>query len=310
MFSEYENGKQPGTAWYATGAQARQPEPGGEVLAEGIPVGLNSTAQPVTVNGIRLFTGLRSDPFFADVEGALHGFVWTGHDDFADNNVDSIRAGGTRRHARQPGDRRLGLDQPLPRRRHPGATGPRREPDHQPVHQPRRPEEPVQLFAKPANDATNYLDPWSEILRATAATNPTQAKAAALQVLPDILHYDRTQPATYPNGRVLTDDVYSLRFAWLTNGKVPSPASSPTTTCWPTTPTSARRTPSRQMARGSPGRAPRSARRAWQRAGWCVGLFPFRPEALLSQGLVELARDLMSSLANTLPRSTPRCGRR
>jgi pimeloyl-ACP methyl ester carboxylesterase len=32
---------------------------------------------------------------------------------------------------------------------------------------------------------------------------------------------DRTQPATYPNGRILTDDVYSLRFAWLTNGKVP-----------------------------------------------------------------------------------------
>jgi hypothetical protein len=46
-------------------------------------------------------------------------------------------------------------------------------------------------------------------------------KAAALQVLPDILHYDRTKPATYPNGRVPTDDVYSIRFAWLTNGKVP-----------------------------------------------------------------------------------------
>jgi hypothetical protein len=26
----------------------------------------------------------------ADVEGALHGLVWTGHDDFAENNVDSI----------------------------------------------------------------------------------------------------------------------------------------------------------------------------------------------------------------------------
>ena len=36
---------------------------------------------------------------------------------------------------------------------------------------------------------------------------------AAVQVLPDILHYYRTQPATYPNGRIPTDDVYSLRFA-------------------------------------------------------------------------------------------------
>jgi hypothetical protein len=30
-----------------------------------------------------------------------------------------------------------------------------------------------------------------------------------------------TMAAAYPNGRALTDDVYSLRFAWLTNGKVP-----------------------------------------------------------------------------------------
>ena len=26
-------------------------------------------------------------------------------------------------------------------------------------------------------------------------------------------------PAAYPNGRALTDDVFSVRFAWLTNGK-------------------------------------------------------------------------------------------
>jgi hypothetical protein len=42
-----------------------------------------------------------------------------------------------------------------------------------------------------------------------------------MHVLPDILHYDRTKPAAYPNGRVLTDDVFSLRFSWLTYGKVP-----------------------------------------------------------------------------------------
>jgi hypothetical protein len=28
--------------------------------------------------------------------------------------------------------------------------------------------------------------------------------------------------ASYPNGRVPTDDVYSARFAWLTNGQVTS----------------------------------------------------------------------------------------
>jgi hypothetical protein len=29
------------------------------------------------------------------------------------------------------------------------------------------------------------------------------------------------RPASYPNGRVPTNDVYSYRFAWLTHGKVP-----------------------------------------------------------------------------------------
>jgi hypothetical protein len=72
---------------------------------------------------------------------------------------------------------------------------------------------------QPADDVANYLGPWSKILENSGYT-PDEARAAALTVLPDILRYDRTQPATYPNGRIPTDDVYSLRFAWLTHGKV------------------------------------------------------------------------------------------
>jgi hypothetical protein len=73
---------------------------------------------------------------------------------------------------------------------------------------------------QPADDVANYLGPWSKILE-SSGYSPQEARTAALQVLPDILSYDRSQPAAYPNGRVLTDDVYSMRFAWLTNGKVP-----------------------------------------------------------------------------------------
>jgi Domain of unknown function (DUF4331) len=73
---------------------------------------------------------------------------------------------------------------------------------------------------QPADDVANYLGPWSKILEGNGYT-PEEARAAAMQVLPDILHYDRTRPASYPNGRVPTDDVYSIRFAWLTHGKVP-----------------------------------------------------------------------------------------
>jgi hypothetical protein len=74
---------------------------------------------------------------------------------------------------------------------------------------------------QPADDVANYLGALSAILENVGGYTPEAARAAALQVLPDILRYDRTKPATYPNGRVLTDDVASLRYTWLTNGKVP-----------------------------------------------------------------------------------------
>jgi hypothetical protein len=40
-------------------------------------------------------------------------------------------------------------------------------------------------------------------------------------LLPDLLHYDPTRPASFPNnGRTLTDDVSGAFLAILTNGKV------------------------------------------------------------------------------------------
>ena len=221
VFSEYEDGKQTGSAWYATGAQSRQAEPGGEVLAEAIPVSFDGTAQPVQAGRIRLFAGLRSDPFFADVEGALHGFVWTGHDDFAGNNVSSLVL-------EVPADMLfagpvIGVWASISRRRGDGSLEQMDRGGNPTINPFINPDGEKNLFnsRQPADDVANYLEPWSKILENAGGYTPEAARAAALEVLPDILHYDRTQPATYPNGRIPTDDVYSMRFAWLTNGKVP-----------------------------------------------------------------------------------------
>jgi hypothetical protein len=221
-FSEYDNGRQTGTAWYATGADARQPGPAGQVLAENVPVSFDGTVRPVQVGGsgrIRLSAGLRSDPFFADVEGALHGFAWTGHDDFAANNVDSIALEVP---ADMLGGPVIGVWASISR----PSNGVLEQLDRggNPTINPFiNPDGEKNLFnsRQPADDIANYLELWSVILQNAGGYTTEQATAAALQVLPDILHYDRTQPATYPNGRILTDDVYSARFAWLTNGKVP-----------------------------------------------------------------------------------------
>jgi hypothetical protein len=225
VFSEYQDGKQTGTAWYATGPEARQPGPVGEVLAADIPVSFDGTTRPVQVDGpggIRLAAGLRSDPFFADVEGALHGFKWTGHDDFADNNVDSIAL-------EVPSDMLgsgpvIGVWASISRRRADGTLEQLDRGGNPTINPFINPDGEKNLFnsRQPADDVANYLEAWSKILQNAGGYPPEQARAAAMQVLPDILHYDRTKPAGYPNGRVLTDDVYSIRFAWLSNGKIPA----------------------------------------------------------------------------------------
>jgi hypothetical protein len=232
-FSQLEHGTQTGTAWYATGPQARQPEPAGQVLTSSLPVGFDAAAQPVQAGPVRLFAGVRSDPFFVDFEGTVHGFQWTGHDAFAGKNVQSIAL-------EVPNDllgagpmigvwatislRRDGLLVQMDRGGHP-TINPFLNPDG---------EKDLYNSRQPADDVANYLGPWSQLLQANSGYSPSpllqdrggyaspeQAKAAAMLVLPDILRYDRTQPAHYPNGRVPTDDVYSIRWAWLSNGKIP-----------------------------------------------------------------------------------------
>jgi energy-converting hydrogenase Eha subunit F len=71
---------------------------------------------------------------------------------------------------------------------------------------------------EPADDVTNYLQPLSQVLQQHGYP-PDEAKEAALTLLPDILYYDRTRPAHYPNGRVMTDDVFSTRMIFMVHGQ-------------------------------------------------------------------------------------------
>jgi signal transduction histidine kinase len=70
----------------------------------------------------------------------------------------------------------------------------------------------------PVDDVKNHLQPLSEALQRHGYP-PDEATATARTLLPDILHYDRTKPARYPNGRVMTDDVFSARMIFMTHGQ-------------------------------------------------------------------------------------------
>ena len=218
-FSQPSDGTQTATAYYATGSQARQAEPAGQVLIQDTPVGFDGTAQPVQAGRVLLFIGVRSDPFFADAEGALHGFQWTGNDTFAGKNVLSIVL-------EVPDDMLgpgpvIGVWATLSLRRD-GTLVQMDRGGHPTINPFINPDDAKDEFnsRQPVEDVANYLQPWSQLLQDKGGYSPDQARAAALTVLPDILTYNRAEPATYPNGRLLTDDVYSDRFAWLTNGQV------------------------------------------------------------------------------------------
>jgi hypothetical protein len=223
-FSPYTNGRQTATARYAAGPAAQTREPRGDILIQDTEVGFGATAMPVQAGRCRLFAGKRSDPFFADADGVLHwlidgqhgDFQWTGTDTFAGASILSI--------ALEVPDDMLG---PGPRLGTWITTSLRRDGTLVPMDREGNPSFNPILNADdikdqfnatdPADDVTNYQQPLSETLQRHGYP-PDEAAAAALTLLPDILHYDRTRPAHYPNGRVMTDDVFSARMIFMVHG--------------------------------------------------------------------------------------------
>jgi hypothetical protein len=224
-FSAAKDGRQTGTAYYATGSEAQTHEPRGDVLIEATEVSFDAMAAPVQAGRCRLFIGKRSDPFFADAEGVLHwlaagqagDFEWTGSDTFAGANILSIVL-------EVPNDM-LGHDPLI------GAWNTislRRDgmlvqmdragnPSFNPILNADDIKDEFNS-TDPVDDVKNYLQPLSEALQRHGYA-PDEATAAARTLLPDILHYDRTTPAHYPNGRVMTDDVFSARMIFMTHGR-------------------------------------------------------------------------------------------
>jgi hypothetical protein len=224
-FSQHDNGRQTGTAYYAIGSDAQTREPCGDTLIQATPVGFDATATPVQAGPCRLFIGKRSDPFFADADGILHwlldgatgDFEWTGKDTFADANIYSIAL-------EAPNDllgagpgigvwittslRRGGTLVPMDREGNPSFN---------PILNPNGVKDEFNA-TDPVHDVKNYLQPLSGTLQQHGYP-PDEAAAAARTLLPDILHYDRTRPAHYPNGRVMTDDVFSTRMIFMVHGQ-------------------------------------------------------------------------------------------
>jgi hypothetical protein len=77
--------------------------------------------------------------------------------------------------------------------------------------------------SEPVNDRARWTDQFVHLMGHTGNYTRAEASAAidADRVLPDMLHFDPSKPAKYPNGRSFTDDVIDHRLAFLSKGDIP-----------------------------------------------------------------------------------------
>ena len=76
------------------------------------------------------------------------------------------------------------------------------------------------LAGEPVDDA-RFVPVFAHVLEHAGGYTPTEARRVARTLLPDMLSYDPTRPASFPtNGRTLSDDAADAFLAVFTNGKV------------------------------------------------------------------------------------------
>jgi Domain of unknown function (DUF4331) len=215
-FSAFEERAQSATLRRVDGPQAAGTGDGGQVIVDGAPVSTGREARITQAGDTRFFAGWRSDPFFCDVEGAKNNLQFTGDDFFADKDVCSI--------VLEIPNSALGAKEVRlwARTLTPGAGG------WIQVERGARPAQAVilveerdaYLTGEPASDK-RFIAGFAHALEHTGGYTPAEAKRVAGTLLPDVLSYDPSRPASFPdNGRTLTDDAFDSFIRILTNGKV------------------------------------------------------------------------------------------
>ena len=215
-FSASEDGAQTGTLHRVDGAEAGIGD-GGQIIVSPAQVSTGRDARVMEAGDYRFFAGWRSDPFFFDVHGMLNNQHFTGDDFFADKNVCSIVLEVPNSDL---GTKRVGVWA----RTLVGAVGGWVQADRGAL--PAQAvflvgtERDAYMGGEPADDG-RFVSVFAHALEHIGGYAPEEARRAARTLLPDVLSYDPTRPASFPsNGGTLTDDAGDAFVAVLTNGRV------------------------------------------------------------------------------------------
>ena len=216
-FTSSKDGTQTATLRRVEGAQAAGTGDDGKVIVEGAAVSTGKETRVTEAGDHRFFAGWRSDPFFFDVNGALNNLQFTGDDYFAEADVCCIVLEVPNSAL---GSKKLGLWA----RTLDGSSGKWVQADRgaRPNQTPflAGEQNAAYLAAEPKDDA-RFVPVFAHALEHAGGYTPEEATRVAGTLLPDVLHYDPTRAAAFPNnGRALADDVVNFFLPILTNGKV------------------------------------------------------------------------------------------
>ena len=216
------------TLYRAAGKDAEGTGRVGELLVAAVPLTTDDRVRIAEAGGVRLFTGVRSDPHFKDIVGFRNNFQFTGTDPVASRNVVGI--------ALEVPNEAIGSGKPV---RFWARTMAPVDGVVIQVDQAGRPgvnnafnldEADNAAFCRssPVDQPGVFTEKFVAFLRSLGYPEDEVA-ALVPRYLPDWLEYDPGLPSGYPNGRRLTDDTADLLAALLTRGRITSDGVGPHT---------------------------------------------------------------------------------
>jgi hypothetical protein len=240
VFSQPQNGRQTVNVFLAKGAETRSPEAVGTKIISDGEVSFGPKPNIIKSGPYTFFAGSRSDAFFFDFDGIKNLFdirgkrnftephlgaksPWTGMDSNTTANVFSTVV--------ELPTSELALKGP---KVHIWGRCSVRE-NGKLIHADRAGHPSVSSFfntddtkleynaSEPVNDRKRWLEQFVHLMGHTGDYTREEAIAEIDRegTLPDVLSFDPTKPAKYPNGRVFTDDVIDYRLAFLTKNQCP-----------------------------------------------------------------------------------------
>ncbi|MGB3582145.1 MAG: DUF4331 family protein [Roseiarcus sp.] len=239
VFSKPDGGKQAVSVFVAKGAEARSAEVVGTKIIADAEVSFGPKPNIVRSGATTFCAGARSDAFFFDYDGIKNLFdtsggrnftaphlggksPWTGVDSNTKANVFSttiemptseLGANSAIRIWGRCSLRENGKLNHVDRAGHPSVSSFFNTDDTKLEYN----------ASEPVNDVRRWTDQFVHLLGHTGGYTRDEAIAAihAEGILPDMLTFDPSKPAKYPNGRVFTDDVINTRLAFLSKGDIP-----------------------------------------------------------------------------------------